>query len=101
MGPRAGAVPPVQEEPLYELGVYASRYVIDDVSASAPLTELTRDDVEALPGLNQDVMRVTHFLPGIASNALSARSHVRGGRDERATELDGSRGGSLLRGARF
>ena len=35
-------------------------------------------------------MRVTRFLPGTASNALSARSHVRGGRDdELAVYFDG------------
>ncbi len=77
-------------EPLYEVDVYASRYVIDQASASASLTQLTRDDVETLPGLNEDVMRVTQFLPGTASNSLSARSHVRGGRDEElAVYFDG------------
>ena len=80
----------VPEQPLYELGVYASRYVIDEASPAASLAELTRDDVETLPGLDQDVMRVTRFLPGTASNALSARSHVRGGRDEElAVYFDG------------
>jgi hypothetical protein len=77
-------------EPLYELDVYASRYVIDDGSPAASLAELTRDDVETLPGLNEDVLRVTRFLPGTASNSLSARSHVRGGRDEElAVYFDG------------
>jgi hypothetical protein len=81
---------PAADEPLYEVDVYASRYVIDDATPSAALAELTREDVEALPGLNQDVMRVTRFLPGTASNALSARSHVRGGRDdELAVFFDG------------
>jgi TonB-dependent receptor-like protein len=78
------------KEPLYEVGVYASRYVIDEGSPSASLAELSRDDVEMLPGLNEDVLRVTRFLPGTASNALSARSHVRGGRDEElAVYFDG------------
>ena len=76
--------------PLYEVDVYASRYLIDQASPSASLAELTRGDVESLPGLNQDVLRVTHFLPGTASNPLSARSHVRGGRDdELAVFFDG------------
>ncbi|HEV7715850.1 MAG TPA: TonB-dependent receptor, partial [Steroidobacteraceae bacterium] len=76
--------------PLYEVDVYASRYLIDQTSASASLAELSREDVESLPGLDQDVMRVTHFLPGTASNSLSARSHVRGGRDdELAVFFDG------------
>ena len=81
---------PTPDQPVYEVGVYASRYRIDEANPAARLAELTRDDVEALPGLNQDVMRVTRFLPGTASNSLSARSHVRGGRDEElAVYFDG------------
>jgi hypothetical protein len=82
--------PPANADPLYEVDVYASRYVIDEAAPAAALAELTREDVERFPGLNQDVMRVTRFLPGTASNALSARSHVRGGRDdELAVFFDG------------
>jgi len=82
--------PPANDGPLYEVDVYASRYVIDDAAPAAALAELTREDVEAFPGLDQDVMRVTRFLPGTASNPLSARSHVRGGRDdELAVFFDG------------
>lgn len=81
---------PASTDPLYEVDVYASRYVVDELTPS-PLAELTREEVEMLPGLNQDVMRVAHFLPGTASNALSARSHVRGGReDELAVFFDGA-----------
>ena len=40
--------------------------------------------------MNQDALRVTRFLPGTAASALSARSHVRGGReDELAVYFDG------------
>ncbi|HEV7714400.1 MAG TPA: hypothetical protein VGO53_02325, partial [Steroidobacteraceae bacterium] len=53
-------------EPLYEVDVYASRYQIDQNVPSAALAELSREDLEALPGLDQDVFRVTHFLPGTA-----------------------------------
>jgi hypothetical protein len=78
------------DEPLYQVDVYASRYVIDEAAPAAALAELKREDVETFPGLNQDVMRVTRFLPGTASNALSSRSHVRGGRDdELAVFFDG------------
>ena len=78
------------DEPLYQVDVYASRYVIDEAAPAAALAELKREDVETFPGLNQDVMRVTRFLPGTASNAISARSHVRGGReDELAVFFDG------------
>lgn len=82
--------PAPNDGPLYEVDVYASRYVIDEAAPAAALAELTREDVETFPGLDQDVMRVTRFLPGTASNALSARSHVRGGRDdELAVFFDG------------
>jgi hypothetical protein len=82
--------PRESDEPLYQVDVYASRYEIDEAAPAAALAELTREDVETFPGLNQDVMRVTRFLPGTASNALSARSHVRGGRDnELAVFFDG------------
>lgn len=88
---QAAASTAESNEPVYEVGVYASRYIIDEASASASLAELTRDDVETLPGLNEDVLRVTKFLPGTASNPLSARSHVRGGRDdELAVYFDGA-----------
>jgi hypothetical protein len=75
--------------PLLEVDVYASRYAIDRQHTAA-LAELTREDLAARPGLDQDVLRVTRFLPGTASNALSARTHVRGGReDELAVYFDG------------
>lgn len=69
-------------EPLYEIDIYASRYKIEQQESTAALAELTREQLEVLPGLNEDVLRVTRFLPGTAANALSARSHVRGGRDD-------------------
>jgi hypothetical protein len=72
---------------LQEIDVYASRYKIEQQASTAALAELTREDIVALPGLNQDVMRVTRFLPGTAANALSARSHVRGGRDDELAVL--------------
>jgi hypothetical protein len=75
--------------PLLEVDVYASRYAVDRQHTAA-LAELTREDLAARPGLDQDVLRVTRYLPGTASNALSARTHVRGGReDELAVYFDG------------
>src|SRR5262245_35297148 len=75
---------------LYEVDVYASRYEIEPDAAATSLAQLTREDIEAYPGLNEDALRVTHFLPGTAATSLSARSHVRGGReDELAVYFDG------------
>ncbi len=89
-GEAQAAEPRTPAEPLYEVNVYASRYKIEPDESTAALAELTREDLQALPGLEQDVLRVTRFLPGTASNSLSARSHVRGGRnDELAVFFDG------------
>jgi hypothetical protein len=44
-------------------------------------SSLTRQQVEALPGIDEDALRVTRYLPGTATNGLSARANVRGGRD--------------------
>ena len=82
--------PPPMLGPLLEVDVYASRYAIDRQQAPVSLTELTREDLAARPGLDQDALRVTQYLPGTASNAVSARTHVRGGReDETAVYFDG------------
>lgn len=94
VAPAAAADPdaerrPEATQPLYEVKVYASRYQIDQQNA-ASLVELSRDDLAGLAGAAEDALRVTRFLPGTTSNTLSARSHVRGGReDELAIYFDG------------
>ncbi len=72
------AAPPSTDSP-YEIDVYASRYEIEPQEPSADLTQLSRDDIESLPGLAEDAMRVTRVLPGTAASPLSARAHVRTG----------------------
>ena len=80
---------PRQLEPLPEVSVYASRYSIE-AQPNNTLAQFSREDLDVLPGLNEDVLRVTHYLPGTASNSVSARTHVRGGReDELAVFFDG------------
>jgi hypothetical protein len=69
----------VADAPLEEVAVYASRYRVDPNSADGA-AELSRSDIEALPGLDQDVLRVTNYLPGTAGNGVSSRPYVRGGR---------------------
>ncbi len=77
------------DAPLEEVAVYASRYRVDSQSAQGQ-AELTREDIEALPGLDQDALRVTKYLPGTASNGVSSRPYVRGGRQsELAVYYDG------------
>jgi hypothetical protein len=77
--------------PIPEVQVYASRYGVDQSQPGPqPSTDISRQNLEALPGLFQDAMRAVRYLPGVATNAISVRPHVRGGReDEVATYFDG------------
>ncbi|HTU64603.1 MAG TPA: TonB-dependent receptor [Steroidobacteraceae bacterium] len=88
--PAAGPDTPASPEaPLEEIAVYASRYRVS-TQRVAGAAELSRDDIEALPGLDQDVLRVTKYLPGTATNGVSSRPYVRGGRQsELAVYYDG------------
>lgn len=88
--PAVAAEAPVVASPeLEEIAVYASRYRVTTQSAAGS-AELSRDDIEALPGLDQDVLRVTKYLPGTATNGVSSRPYVRGGRQsELAVYYDG------------
>ncbi len=74
-----------------EIDVYASRYGVDQAKTGPqPSTDTTRQELETLPGLFQDAMRAVRSFPGTATSAISARPHVRGGReDEVATFFDG------------
>ena len=76
-------------EPLEQVSVFASRYRVDPAGDPASV-DLTRAEIEALPGLDEDVLRVMRYLPGTATNGVSARANVRGGRDdELAVYFDG------------
>ncbi len=91
-GRPAPAQPPaaVPGTELAEVRVYASRYRLD-TERGLVLAELRGEDLEALPGIDQDAMRVVRYLPGIASNGLTARAHVRGGyENEVAVYFDGA-----------
>ncbi len=65
---------------IQQVSVYASRYRIDPEEGLA-LIDLTRAEIEALPGIDEDALRVMRYLPGTATNGVSARANVRGGRD--------------------
>lgn len=85
--PPPGAAP--ADAALEEISVYASRYRVTPQPRSGA-AELSREDIEALPGLDQDVLRVTKYLPGTANNGISSRPYVRGGRQsELAVYYDG------------
>jgi outer membrane receptor protein involved in Fe transport len=74
-----------------EVDVYASRYGVAEAQLGPqPTTDISRQNLEALPGLFQDAMRAVRYLPGVATSAISVRPHIRGGReDEMATYFDG------------
>lgn len=76
----SAATPSAALPVIEEVAVFASRYRIAAFDDLAP-SSLTREQVEALPGIDEDALRVTRYLPGTATNGLSARSNVRGGRD--------------------
>jgi outer membrane receptor protein involved in Fe transport len=84
--PRSAAVSQIEE-----VNVYASRYAVEaSTPSSRPSTEISGKELQNLPGLLEDAMRVTRYLPGTATSAISARPHVRGGReDEVTTYYDG------------
>ncbi|MGD8341501.1 MAG: TonB-dependent receptor, partial [Gammaproteobacteria bacterium] len=71
--------------------VTASRYPIERRSAVSA-TDFGRHTLETTPALGQDPLRITHRLPGVASDQLSSRMHIRGGDlDEVLLRLDGIR----------
>lgn len=73
-----------EEIPLIE--IYASRYRIG-TQLDSNRTEFLQTQMQELPGLDEDALRVTRFLPGIANNGFSAKTHVRGGRDDETLVL--------------
>jgi outer membrane cobalamin receptor len=61
---------------LDEVSVSASRYAFTESAVGEP-TAVTRRDIEAVPGAEQDAMQAVREAPGIATN-LSSRPYVRG-----------------------
>jgi TonB dependent receptor/TonB-dependent Receptor Plug Domain len=74
-----------------EVDIYASRYGVDPAqTVPRPSTDISRQELETMPALFQDAMRAMRIMPGTATSAISARPHIRGGReDELATYFDG------------
>lgn len=74
---------------LDEIVVETSRYGFDRSTLSANI-RMDRSRIEELPGTNEDVARSLQQLPGTAAGDYSARSHVRGAReDETSFRFDG------------
>jgi len=76
--------------PLSALVVSPGTFVILDDTKSVALQTLTREQIETVPQVGEDVFRSLKRLPGIASGDISTRLYLRGGQDrETLILLDG------------
>jgi len=69
------------DAPLADVVVQTSRYGIDTLSLGTRM-DRSRADLEATPGTDEDLARALQQLPGTAAGGFSARTHVRGSRDD-------------------
>ena len=76
---------------LEEIVVSPGRFGVMDGAASVRQQQtLTRDDLETVPQVGEDVFRVLRTIPGVAVDDISTRLNVRGGGDyELLNLLDG------------
>ncbi len=76
--------------PVSALVVSPGTFVILDDVKSLALQTLTREEIETVPQVGEDVFRSLQRLPGIASDDISTRLFLRGGQDrESLILLDG------------
>ena len=86
-GPRR----PVIEAPIPEIVVTSSLHRIEYTEAGTH-TMFDRELAGRVPLIGEEVVRLTHRLPGVASGGISSRSHVRGGDEDEVLFLfDGLR----------
>lgn len=76
--------------PLPEIRIEPGTFgLLEDVSPGTART-LTRQEIQTMPQLGEDVFRAMKRLPGVASGDISAQLHVRGGTHrETLVRLDG------------
>ncbi|MCP5183666.1 MAG: TonB-dependent receptor [Pseudomonadales bacterium] len=67
---------------LEELLVTSSRYVLASQASQLSHRSLQGAQIEKLPELGEDALRVVTQLPGMASQGVSARPHIRGGMED-------------------
>ena len=82
---------PVIEEPMPEIVVTSSLHRIE-YSEVGTRTIFDQELVGRVPLVGEEVVRLTHRLPGTASGGISSKSHVRGGEEDEVLFLfDGLR----------
>jgi hypothetical protein len=76
--------------PLPEILVAPGTFsLLEDVSPGA-VQVLTREEIQTMPQVGEDVFRSMKRLPGVAAHDISTRLHIRGGSDrEVLVRLDG------------
>lgn len=79
--PAAERPTPASPQPLDAIVVQTSRYDVGR-SDNGGGVSLSRNNIEELPGTGQDVARSLQQLPGTAAGDYSARTHIRGSRDD-------------------
>jgi len=67
---------------LAEIVVTPGRFGIMGTSAPVARQTLTREDLETIPQLGEDVFRTLQRIPGVAAGDISTRLNVRGGSDQ-------------------
>jgi outer membrane receptor protein involved in Fe transport len=87
--PRSQSMPGVSSETIEVIDITASRLRL--AVAGASRTFLDRQDVERMPHLADDPMRMLKVLPGVSGGDFSAALNIRGGRREEALlTIDGA-----------
>jgi outer membrane receptor protein involved in Fe transport len=76
--------------PLPEIVVAPGTFsILEDVPPQT-VRSLTREEIETMPQVGEDIFRSLKRLPGVASHDISTRLNIRGGEDrEVAVRLDG------------
>jgi len=75
--PSAGmAVMPERSGALEEISVYASQYTLGEGATGEPKS-FSSSDIDRIPGDEDNALRATRLLPGVASNG-SSRAYIRG-----------------------
>jgi outer membrane receptor protein involved in Fe transport len=72
--------PATAAAPLEQIVVASSRYSLSESTPNV-MTFLSQAEVESVPRLAEDTLKVVQRLPGAATNGLSGLAHMRGGEE--------------------